>query len=312
MGQRIYAGRVLALLAATLIWSFSFVVIKDHLAGVPNELVALYRLVIAALIFAPFAWRMRRVDAFRFSSRSEMPRRRLMLLGAVQFGVMYSLYHASYLTLEAWEVALYTVTTPFWVLALDRVADHMFGRPRRRGAGRTRHGLAWLSVLICILGAGLTRMKPGQSWDLGEGFLLVQAANSCFALGQVAYRRMGRGRKDTPNAAAHFWMYCGAVAFSLVGAAWRVPFGEWLRLAPQEFFALLYLGVVASGVGFFLWNSGARLVQPPVLASVNNLKVPSGVLVSLLFSAAVLPSGIAWIGIVLVLISIALSARATT
>lgn len=44
---------------------------------------------------------------------------------------------------------------------------------------------------------------------------------------------------------------------------------------------LAYLGVVASGLCFFLWNRGAQLVAAGQLAVMNNLKIPLGVAVSL-------------------------------
>ena len=44
---------------------------------------------------------------------------------------------------------------------------------------------------------------------------------------------------------------------------------------------LVYLGIVASGLCFFLWNRGARLVSAGQLAVMNNLKIPLGVAVSL-------------------------------
>lgn len=45
---------------------------------------------------------------------------------------------------------------------------------------------------------------------------------------------------------------------------------------------LVYLGVIASGVCFFLWNYEARRVNTGALAIFNNLKVPLAVTVSLL------------------------------
>ena len=41
------------------------------------------------------------------------------------------------------------------------------------------------------------------------------------------------------------------------------------------------LGIIASGICFFLWNRGARLVSAGTLAVMNNLKIPLGVAVSL-------------------------------
>ena len=37
---------------------------------------------------------------------------------------------------------------------------------------------------------------------------------------------------------------------------------------------LLYLGLVASGIGFFLWNKGAALCRTGTLAAFNNAVVP--------------------------------------
>ena len=48
---------------------------------------------------------------------------------------------------------------------------------------------------------------------------------------------------------------------------------------------LLYLGLLASGVGFFLWNVGATRVSAGTLAVFNNVKIPLAVVVSLLFFA---------------------------
>jgi drug/metabolite transporter (DMT)-like permease len=45
---------------------------------------------------------------------------------------------------------------------------------------------------------------------------------------------------------------------------------------------LLYLGIVPSGLGFFLWNVGARRTNPGTLAVMNNAKVPMAVACSLL------------------------------
>ena len=44
---------------------------------------------------------------------------------------------------------------------------------------------------------------------------------------------------------------------------------------------LTYLGIIASGLGYFMWNKGACLVNAGTLASMNNLLVPLGLLVNL-------------------------------
>ena len=44
---------------------------------------------------------------------------------------------------------------------------------------------------------------------------------------------------------------------------------------------MLFLGFLASGLGFFWWNVGATKVLPSTLAVFNNLKIPLAVAVAL-------------------------------
>lgn len=272
-----------ALLAATLIWSFSFGIIKQVLVGVPGDWLAFLRLALAALVFLPFAWR----------ARLALPTRRLMLIGGVQFGLMYLLYLQSFPYLAAWEVALFTVFTPVWVLLLDAIMTH-------DRSGKIR-GREWLAVAACVIGAWLVRADPSERPDFGRGFLLVQGANLCFAFGQVAYRRGLRFDPGRADAAAHVWMFLGGAVIAGLATATRLVRPFWsapddviadLALDGQQIAALSYLGLVASGFGFYLWNAGARRVSAGLLATMNNLKVPSAVAVSvLLFGEEFAPSG---------------------
>lgn len=44
---------------------------------------------------------------------------------------------------------------------------------------------------------------------------------------------------------------------------------------------LVWLGVVASGLGYFMWNYGATQVDAGTLGIMNNVHVPAGLLVNL-------------------------------
>jgi len=77
-------------------------------------------------------------------------------------------------------------------------------------------------------------------------------------------------------------------ALSYLGAAILTAlsttiFGGWssIHMGNPQILSLLYLGVIASGFGFFLWNHGARRVNNGALAIFNNLKIPLAVAVSL-------------------------------
>jgi drug/metabolite transporter (DMT)-like permease len=74
-------------------------------------------------------------------------------------------------------------------------------------------------------------------------------------------------------------LYLGAVLLTGVASSLTT---DWLTLqiSATQLWTLVYLGIVASGVGFFLWNVGARKVNAGSLAVFNNLKVPLAVAVS--------------------------------
>lgn len=264
-----------ALLAATLIWSFSFGIINSALADLPGDWVAVLRLGLAAAVFLPLARRRPLMAA----------RPALLGIGAIQFGLMYVLYLESYAALDAWEVALFTAFTPVWVALLTRRIE----------------ARVWAAVVACVVGAWILRADPTQRPDFGRGFLLVQAANLCFAFGQVAYRRVVQGGGASSDVAAHAWLFVGGLGAAAVLFLVRRldefgdAGGEFVRslaLGGEQLLALLYLGLVASGAGFFLWNFGARRVDPGRLATTNNLKVPTAVLVSvLIFDESLAPSG---------------------
>jgi drug/metabolite transporter (DMT)-like permease len=72
-----------------------------------------------------------------------------------------------------------------------------------------------------------------------------------------------------------------ASAFAVAALAMLIK-GAPIKLTAPQAGTLLYLGVLASGFGFFLWNVGATRVGAGTLAVMNNAKVPLAVAVALL------------------------------
>ena len=56
---------------------------------------------------------------------------------------------------------------------------------------------------------------------------------------------------------------------------------EMMPTASIQWSVLIYLGAVASGLGYFLWNKGVTKVNTGALAIMNNALVPLGLLVNL-------------------------------
>ena len=249
---------MLLLFLASIIWAFSFGLIGRTLDGVPGSFLACARLVLAAGVFLPF---LRRTPL----------RQTLILLciGGVQFGLMYLCYNESFIYLQPHEVALFTVFTPIYVMLLHQARV-------RRISGRVL-----LAAALAVSGAGVVLPRGGNLSASWCGFLLVQGSNLCFALGQLAYRAWAHGPDRPDDRAVMGWLYLGGMLVTLPWVMTVVPRGA-VSLTGWQMVAVAYLGVIASGLGFFLWNAGARRTSAGVLAVFNNLKIPLTVVVSLL------------------------------
>ena len=77
------------------------------------------------------------------------------------------------------------------------------------------------------------------------------------------------------------WFFIGAL---FIATICYVLFGNSNKLPTTsvQWGILIYLGVVASGLGYFMWNKGATLVNVGALAVMNNLLIPAGIIVNVL------------------------------
>jgi drug/metabolite transporter (DMT)-like permease len=182
---------------------------------------------------------------------------------------MYVAYIKAFQYLPSHLVALFSVLTPIYVVLIHDL---------RSGTWAPRYLLA---ALLSVAGAAIIQIKDGDgAGELWIGFALMQIAGLSFAFGQVAYRDWKRQRPDRPDRQHFALLYIGGFLFAL---AFSLLFSEAsaLEVSASQWQALLYLALIASGAGFFLWNKGAATVSPGVLAAFNNAVVPLAVLCSL-------------------------------
>jgi len=243
----------------TLLWAFSFSLIGEYLSGhVDNYFAVMSRILLATVLFLPFLLR------FRVKMSLAL---KLMAIGSIQLGCMYLFYYQSFLLLTVPEVLVFTIFTPIYVSLIYDVLARRF------------HPGYLVSALVAIMGAAIIRYSQLGN-DFWQGFLVVQASNVCFAAGQVSYKRLLE-IENIPQQHRHFgWFYVGALAITL--PAWLLFGGENYPTEPHQWGIILWLGIVASGLGYYLWNVGATKVNSGLLAVMNNLLIPAGLLVNLL------------------------------
>lgn len=250
------------LILVSLIWAFSFGLYKENLAGmVDANLVACVRMLLALPLFLPF---------LRLTAISRPLMGRLLAIGAVQYGVMYITYNLSYEYLESYQVALFTITTPIFVTLIN-------------DAYSRRLQIFFLgTALMAVIGAAAIQYE-NQSFDkVITGFLLLQVSNACFAFGQVEYRRIRRQFATLHNHQVYALLYMGALLVTAISTTVTGGWDDISTIQTNQVLTLVYLGVLASGLGFFWWNKGAVLTQPGTLAVFNNVKIPLAVMVSIL------------------------------
>lgn len=253
------------LIFVSILWSFSFSFIGIYLSGqVDSYLAVLIRFTLAAIVLTPFL-KLRNVPR-NFIAK-------IIGIGAIQIGLMYMAFYNSFLFLSVPEVILFTIFTPLYISFFGELFEKKIN-------------FAYiLSALIAVIGAGIIRWN-NISPDFLIGFLLVQLANLSFGTGQIlykyAFKSLAAEQIDRiKNRDIFALFYYGAILIALPAT---LIFGNLEKIphSKEHYLVLLWLGIAASGVGYVLWNQGARKVNNGTLAIMNNVVIPIGILVNLI------------------------------
>lgn len=255
------------LILITLLWAASFSLIGVYLAGqVDGYLVVFIRMILALITVLPlFRWR------HLSPQNGQLPQlAKLAVIGAVQIGAMYLFLYHAFLYLSVAEVLLFTIFTPLYITLIDELILNRKHLPL----------LWWIAAAVSVCGAAIIRYQP-LSDDFITGFFLIQAANACFAAGQVAYKRLPTGKtlEQSQQFAAFFF---GASVIAGLGVLF---FGDLTQMPTTnlQWGILLWLGIVASGLGYLGWNLSGKRVNTGQLATMNNALIPAGILVNVVF-----------------------------
>lgn len=125
---------MLYLFLVSLFWAFSFGLVKTNLATIHPVLISMIRLGVALLVFLPF---------LRIRGLQKSLLLKFLLIGAIQFGLMYIFYNTAFQYLKAFEVALFTIFTPIFVTL---IYDFLHKKPN------------WIHLstsLLAIIGTGI-------------------------------------------------------------------------------------------------------------------------------------------------------------
>lgn len=247
-----------ALIITSFIWALSFGLLGNCLSHIPAGFVSMMRMAGSLVVFLPFIRKVPFSHAFG-----------MMGIGAIQFGGMYLCYIETFHYLPSHQVALFTATTPIYVILLN---------------GLLKKKLPPLHLVATILatagGAGILWQGGSIGNKALTGILMVQLSNLCFATGQIAYISLKDSWFGKSGTDCFAYAYLGALLVTLPTGI-QSALKCWQEISSEQWMLMIYLGTIASGACFFLWNYGARRVTPVQLAIMNNLKIPLAALISL-------------------------------
>ena len=240
------------LIAISILWSFSFGIIKYGLAGIDSSFISFTRNLIALTFFSSVT--IYNIKKFSFDLK-------LVGIGALQFGLMYIFYIESYQYLPAYLIATFTITTPIYVVLASKYLN---------GNSLNRNGI--YAILLVIIGSYLMRFNSLNLKDYMLGFVLIQCANIFFATGQILFKKWNDKNKDKDIVHNFSQLFFGATLITSI--FYFLGSSESAILTQSNLFSLLFLGIISSGIGFLMWNIGATKVSAEKLAIMNNAVIP--------------------------------------
>lgn len=273
------ASPVVALVAVTAIWGYTFVPVQDAIAVYPLFAFLAVRFAISAAVLAPFAWRSLR----RLPRSGVLAGSGVGLLLAAAYALQTAGLDRTTVASTGFITGLYVVFTPILALTL-------FGTPVPAAA--------WGGAALAVLGLLLLNGVPGGS-ALGNALVLANAvAQAC----QITAMERFAPQYD-PRALTFLQMSVSCVAFLLIALSLgqlEVPHGT------TVWSALVITGVFAGALGYLIATWVQARTTAARAALVFTLEAPFAALFGVLLAEEHLGT-VGWAGCAVMLTGIVLA-----
>jgi drug/metabolite transporter (DMT)-like permease len=256
---------IVALIAVMIVWGSTFVVTKSAIAELPPLTLAFVRVAIGSLLLLPFAMpRLRQ-------SGSKLPWDWLWAMGFIGVTLYYILFNFSLALTSASQGALVQSSIPAVTAAVAAIW-------LRESPSRARvFGIA-LSILgvLVVFSGGTGADARAASPVLGN--MLMFGSVVCWGLYTSCARKV-----------AQFDAIVITLFVTAIGALLLLPFavleiwnGASIAAGPRAWAGALYLGALASGAGYLLYNYALKHMAASQVGVFTNLIPVVGVLTGVL------------------------------
>ena len=255
----------LLIIAATIIWGSSFVIVKDVTNSMPPAWILVVRFTAAAIIMAVAFLKYREL----YFERSH-----------VGFGLLFGLamflaYYTQTIGItdttpgkNAFLTGTYCVIVPFLAWLLLR------RRPNRYNI---------VAAVLCIVGIGFISLDGSLTMRFGDAMTLVCAV--FYALHIILVSQFAQGRNIY---VLTMWQFVGVAICSLIVGGLFEPMPDWAAVPMDCWISLAYLAVACTTVALLFQNIGQAHLPPASAALLLSLEAVFGVVFSVALGAETL------------------------
>lgn len=255
------------------IWGSTFVVTKEVMVEFPPLLLAFLRVAIGAALLLPLA-RMRQRHAA--SNAPSLPWGTLFAMGFIGVALYYFLFNLAMVYISASQGALVQSSIPAMtaLIAMVWLREHA---SRKRIAGIV---LSVSGVIIIFMGAEDSSIaRPGSIGGAWLGNLLMFGSVIAWGIYTALAKRVAA---FDPLVVTGYVIAFGAVLL-LPGALYELSGRELPRITALGALQILYLGGMASGVAFLIYNRSLEAMDASQAGVFANLIPVVGVLSGVVF-----------------------------
>jgi len=252
---------ILLMIAVMCLWGSTFVVTKATFEEVPPLTLAFLRVSIGALVLLPFALQRRRQS----SPRQPLPWKAILQLGSIGVAFYYLTFNLGMSLTSASQGALVQSCIP----AMTALVAVVLLRERASRLRLLGIALSIIGVLIIFSGAA---GDPAGASLLGNALIFL----SVIAWGIYTSLAKRLSEHDSVVVTACI-VGCGALML-LPAAAFELRHIPFPSLSMQGWFGVFYLGVLASGIAFLIYNHALRYMEAGHAGVFANLIPVIGVL----------------------------------
>jgi len=258
---------ILALIVSAIIWGSTFVITKSLMTSIGPFMVISMRLIISLIVITPIALH----RGFRWKMIIEKD---YMLFGLTGVALYFGLANTGLSLSTAANAALIQAANPAIValFSILLLKEHI---TRQRALGIT------LSIVGVLLVSGV---PSGSQESTLIGNLLILGGVVAWSVYIIQSRKISSDVDPMVSTTASFY----------TGLFWLMPFTLWEIstkglpvISPLSWAALIYLGLVASALAYFLWNYALNSMEASEAAPFINLIPIIGLILSILVGESV-------------------------